>query len=88
MKLWVEHDRFGKIHAVSVVDAQSPFRIVPVARAGWIVSEVDAQGLTGKPGSATFTRGVQRFMKAWTVEVGEARLVKKSGQKKGRGKKR
>ena len=83
MKLWVEHDRLGTINSVCVPDAKSPFQVIPVARAGWTVSEVEARGIIGKPGSPAFLRQIRHLMKSSIVVVGEATLVKKPGKSKG-----
>ena len=82
MKLWVEHDRFGTIYSVCVLDTKSAFRVTPVAPAGRMVSEVDAHEVTGKLGSPALYRQVRHLMKSSAVQVGEATLVKKRGKSK------
>jgi hypothetical protein len=88
LKLLVEHDRFGTIHSVCVADVAPPFQVFAVARKGWTISEVDAPGLNGKPGTPAFYRKVRSLMKLSAVQVGEAKLVRKAGKHKPRRRKR
>lgn len=83
MKIIVEHDASGNIVTVGIVPSARGFRIRPSPRAGNTVSEVDAPGLVGEPGSPAFDRKIQALMKGFAVQVGPAKLVKRRATGKG-----
>lgn len=81
MRILVEHDGNGNIHAVGVVKSAPGLQIAPTARPGNTVSQVEVPGLVGEPGNSAFDKKIQSIMKMFAVQVGPAKLVKKSSKK-------
>ena len=80
MKILVEHDGNGNIHAVGVVKLAAGLQVIPTARPGNTVSLVEVPGLVGEPGNSAFDKKIESIMKLFAVQVGPAKLVKKSSR--------